>query len=613
MPYLSRCVLALALAIALAGGAEQAVAAPVAVSYPGPGWRFASPLTGITFRGLDTERLSALRVTGSVSGSHSGRLHALRDERGAVFTPATPFHPGESVSVEVGEALLGAPSGAFKFMVAAPGQATTGHPNNARTRRELPARAGARGVGPCRPRRVRYHTMPDFRPVAKCMSRPASRATARGRLLVTPRSWPRAKSGDQHSVMMLARSGRLLWYLPRPYVARDLKTVVYKGRRALAFYQWTPHRRSHYLLLDEHYEPLMRVAAGNGYMTNTHELQLTSRGSAYLPAYARVRESRCECTVSDFLLQEVDVETGDVLFEWHSLDHVPLSASYRPRPRDGRSWDYFHGNSIEPARAGGRTIIVSARNTSAVYGIDRGTGEVRWTLGGKQDDFGLVERHPRWQFCAQHDARRLPNGDITIFDDGGLALGNERACPLHTARAQQFRLDIVKRTARLVGSVPSGPSSENGAGYLVSAMGSARRQANGNTLVSWGTNQRVTEVTPDGRVAFALRLGRYTYRAVRSGWRGLPFGRPLIEARRRGRDRLTLWASWNGATEVRSWRVLVGASPSTLRPLGRPHRFVPLETTINVAGTGSHVAVEALDSAGTVIGRSSTGVTRPGS
>ena len=406
-----------------------------------------------------------------------------------------------------------------------------------------------------------------------CMSRPPIGATARGRILVTPRSFPRAKPGDQHSVMMLARSGRLLWYRPRPHVARDLKTVVYEGRRALAFYQWTPSRGAYYQLLDEHYKPLIRISAGNGYMTNTHELQLTSRGTAYLAAYARVREPRCRCTVSDFLLQEIEVATGDVLFEWHSLDHVPLSREL-PAPPARRTLMGLLPRQFDRARRRRRTtIIVSARNTSAVYGIDRVTGEVRWTLGGKQDQFGVVERHPSWQFCAQHDARRLPNGDITIFDNGGLALGDERACPLHRARAQQFRLDTTKSTARLVGSVPSGPSSETGAGYLVSAMGSARRQANGNTLVSWGTNTRLTEITPGGRVAFGLRFGRYTYRAVRSEWRGLPSGRPLIEVRRHGRGRRTVWASWNGATEVRRWRILAGDSPSTLEPVG-PH--VPL-------------------------------------
>ena len=111
--------------------------------------------------------------------------------------------------------------------------------------------------------------------------------------------------------------------------------------------------------------------------------------------------------VTDFVIQELDLPSMDVLFEWHALDHVPPAATYQRRPPAPYSWDYFHGNSIEPPGADG-TILVSARNTSAVYGIDRATGALLWTLGGKLDDFGLVRRHPGRQFCAQHDARRRP-------------------------------------------------------------------------------------------------------------------------------------------------------------------------------------------------------------
>lgn len=191
----------------------------------------------------------------------------------------------------------------------------------------------------------------------------------------------------------------------------------------------------------------------------------------------------------DFVIQEVDLKTGDVLFEWHSLDHVSPSASYVRQPGAGAgiTWDYFHGNSIEPPASRHGTIIVSARNTSAVYGIDRGTGSLRWTFGGKRDEFGLVERHPQHQFCAQHDARRQSDGDMTIFDNGGPALGNMRDCPVHKARVQRFRLDLSRKTADLVRTIPSEPSSETGAGYFVWGMGSARPLRGGDTLINWGT------------------------------------------------------------------------------------------------------------------------------
>src|SRR3712207_1978351 len=112
--------------------------------------------------------------------------------------------------------------------------------------------------------------------------------------------------------------------------------------------------------------------------------------------------------VIDYVVQEIDLATRDVLFEWHSLDHVPLRASMAARAAGEKNWDYFHGNSSEPS-PDGRTVVVSARNPSAIYGIDRVTGDVLWTLGGREDDFRLQTRHRKLRFCAQHDARWTPS------------------------------------------------------------------------------------------------------------------------------------------------------------------------------------------------------------
>jgi len=293
-----------------------------------------------------------------------------------------------------------------------------------------------------------------------------------------------------------------------------------------------------------------------------------------------------------------------VLFEWHSLDHVPPSATYQPRPPPPYSWDYFHGNSIEPPDRHG-TLVVSARNTSAIYGIDRRTGRLRWTFGGRRDEFGFVRRHPALQFCAQHDARRTPGGTITLFDNGGPVLGT---CPIHRARVQRFRLNVGARRARLVQTIPSYGSSPDGRGYYVWGMGSARPVGAGNTFIDWGTTGDMTEVAPDGSIVFGLRLKYYAYRAVRSRWRGFPTGRPAIVARRSGPGAVRLWASWNGATEIRQWEVLAGDSPSALSPLHR-HRFLGLETAMRVATRAPYVAVRALDASGAELGRSA--VTTP--
>ena len=435
------------------------------------------------------------------------------------------------------------------------------------------------------------------------MVRGGGSALTRGRLLVTPTPAPVRLPGEQYAVMVLSNAGKLLWYSRRPSRAHDAKTVQYAGRRLLVFYQRRNLGAGYYEFRDRHYRVVTRLFAGNGYNVNSHDIQVTPQGTAFISAFPRVVLPGGGGPVIDYVVQEVDLETRDVLFEWHALDHVPPSASFVIRPGSENEWDYFHGNSIEPARTGGDTIVLSARNTSALYGIDHVTGELRWTLGGKRDDFKLGTTHPGWRFCAQHDARWLPNGDLTVFDNGGTALPGGAQCPLHPARVEQFTVDPDRRTVRLVRSIPSGPLSSSGRGYFPGWVGGAQSQPNGNILISWGTTGQVTEHTPSGQLALRLRLEHWTYRAVRAPWTGLPTGRPKVAARRNG-EAVDVWASWNGATHVRRWLVLAGESRSTVSPVGRAARFADLETRIRVRTAARYVAVRALDARGQTLAES---------
>src|SRR5215471_2449258 len=100
---------------------------------------------------------------------------------------------------------------------------------------------------------------------------------------------------------------------------------------------------------------------------------------------------------------------------WNSLDHVPVTDSEYPVPSSG-TFDYFHGNSIALTSDG--NLLISARNTSAVYDVNRTTGAVIWELGGKHSSFTLAPSGQQW-FCYQHQARRPEAKVITLFDDGG--------------------------------------------------------------------------------------------------------------------------------------------------------------------------------------------------
>jgi hypothetical protein len=398
--------------------------------------------------------------------------------------------------------------------------------------------------------------------------------------------------------MIVSNNGRLLWYDPRPYKVHDLKMIVYGGKPALAYFQ-VRKGGGYYQLLDRHYQPIARVRAGHGFSTNLHELQVTPQGTAYVSADVPVHVPRIG-TVIEFVVQEVDIATGEVLFEWRSLDHVPPSDSYERRPGHGHPWDYFHGNAIAPPFSGDRTVIISSRNTSSLYGVSRATGSTSWILGGKRDQFHVPRSHV---FCAQHDAHRLPNGDVMMFDNGGTYMHGLPRCPLHPARAMTFRLDTKRRTARLVRQISSTTLPGSRSGFFPGWVGSARMESNGDTLIDWGPPNRIMSVTPGGRPGLLLRVQRWSYRAMPAAWVGRPGGAPRVAARRHG-GVVKLWASWNGATEIHHWQVLDGTSPASLEPLGRPVPFKDLETQIAAQTRARYVAVRALDASGNVLGQS---------
>jgi hypothetical protein len=448
----------------------------------------------------------------------------------------------------------------------------------------------------CTPRTRRYRTHPAFHPSPYCVLRRAA-APDGASVLLTPRRMPRAPRG-QNAAMIVSPAGKLLWYHRRRERVYDLKTVTYRGRPHLAVHVRTGRADGEFELRDARYRVVKRISFGAPYRTDLHELELTDEGTAYLGAYRRLR-MRGVGIVTEYVVREIDVETGRVLFEWHSLDDVPLRDTYLPQPRRG-TWDYFHGNAIEPPVPGDPTVIVSSRNTASVYGIDRATGALRWILGGKRDRFGVARGATR--FCAQHDARRLPSGDITLFDNGGRG-NTERGCPRHQSRVMRFRLDVPRRRARLVRSLPSRSLAGLGEALLPVGFGSAQTTADGATLVGWGTSGLVSEVTAAGRVRFALALPNASYRAARASWTGRPRGRPALVARRRAGG-VDAWASWNGATQIARWRLLSGRDRGRLRASGRGAAFADLETRLRLSRTARFVAVQALDARGRELGRS---------
>ena len=431
--------------------------------------------------------------------------------------------------------------------------------------------------------------------------------TAPGYVFVAPTPPRGQRPTGQFGPMIVDDSGEPVWFHPtrKGVVAQNLAVQRYDGRPVLTWWEGRilqGYGPGEFVVLDETYREVVRVKAGNGYHADLHELILTDRGTAVLAIYDELVADLSAVggpargTLVDSLVQEVDVRDGSVPFEWKSRDHVAFEECYctYPTTADPKLLDHFHINSIDLDTDG--DLLVSARHTSAVYKLDRRTGEVVWRLGGKKSDFELG---PGARFGYQHDARRQPDGTITIFDNA--AWGSEKRIATES-RVIALRLDTSAMRAELVSEY------RHPDGLLAGAKGSAQVLPDGGVLVGWGNQPYYSEFAADGELRYDARFaaGASTYRAYRFPWVGRPATKPAVAVESGDGGRLTVYASWNGATEIARWRVDAGLRPDALSPVRTVSRQ-GFETAVSLErGGGRYVSVAALDRAGAPLGTSRT-------
>ena len=428
--------------------------------------------------------------------------------------------------------------------------------------------AGVEAKAPYR----RYHSRLDLKPPTVQIVKHA-RKTAPGYIFIAPK-----KDVVQAGPLILDNLGHVVWFEPlNTHGVTDFRVQRYRGRPVLTWWHGRPDKgggESGYTIYDDSYRLLAHVQPGNGMLGDIHEFKLTPRNTALMTISRHVRVKSRQVLEGGF--QELDIRTGRVLFEWHSIDHVRLVESYYLLPKDpGRIFDYFHINSIDIDKDG--NFIVSARNTHAIYKISRRTGKILWRLGGKRSDFSL-DRAAR--FAWQHDARRRPDGALTLFDNsaGPKVRPQSRGLVLH--------LDLKRMHASVLRNFVHRPP------IVAVDQGNMQRLPNGNYFVGWGHESRFTEFGPRGTILFDGRFGRGrvdSYRAYRFRWVGRPVRPPAVAVV--GRN---IYVSWNGATEVRRWQLLAGAKKNALRPI-RMVSKQGFETRIALPVTSGWVAVRALD------------------
>jgi hypothetical protein len=456
----------------------------------------------------------------------------------------------------------------------------------AQTRAGPPARLPA-------PVSQRFKSRPDLSPpIVRVRTR--SRGTSPGYIFIAPKLRV-AQAGP----MILDDAGNVVWFKPLDTRGvTDFRVQRYRGQPVLTWWRGRapPHARDgYYVIYDSSYPKIADVQAGNGLVGDIHEFLITPQDTAFITVYHRrpadlssVGRSR-HGTIYDGIVQEVDVATRRVLFEWHSFPRVALTESYAKAPRRG-AYDYFHINSIDVEPNG--DLLVSARNTHTLYEIDRATGKILWRLGGKRSDFKLG---PGARFAWQHDARRQPNGTITLFDNGA------------TPPVEKFSRVLVLRVDEKARRVTLVRSYVHPRHLLSPWEGNAQFLPDGHVFVGWGSNPNYTEFDANGRVLLDASFGREgykpgtaadSYRAFRFEWTGHPVDRPRITITS-GR----LFVSWNGATDVSKWTLLAGRDAQHLAPF-RTVANAGFETAIPLPSAAGSVSVRALGSDGQVLGNS---------
>ncbi|KAI0020019.1 ASST-domain-containing protein [Xylariomycetidae sp. FL0641] len=402
---------------------------------------------------------------------------------------------------------------------------------------------------------------------------------------MTPRGWATA----QPQATILDYKGELVW--TTAWDNRQLYNLMvqeYRGESYLTFWAGNDgvgvdtiggHGSGTIIMLDKYYDVFKEIRAANDLEADLHEFRLTDAGTALLTVYEVVEVDlsavgKATGPIWDCLIQEVDVETGEAVFQWRASEHWAVDDGYAPigdNGEAGRAWDYFHLNSIDKDARG--NYLVSSRYMRSLSYVDGATGEVLWVLGGKRNMFADLSGGRATDFAYQHDARWADNRTaITMFDNGNDG-GHAHHGP---TRGLKIRVDEAAMTAEVLGDYrnPRGIKGLSQGSYQTlpgggGGDGGGDEEAGHHVLLGYGLSPAYTEFAADGTPLCDVHFGPQSrfgtgdvqsYRTYKSAWRGYPGTPPAAALRRVGIDRWKVYVSWNGATEVVRWE-LQGAGP----------------------------------------------------
>ena len=270
------------------------------------------------------------------------------------------------------------------------------------------------------------------------------------------------------------------------------------------------------IVLDENMEPVDKVTTVRPlHDTDLHDFVIKSNGNYLLLAYESARRDLSQFINSDngepystteltrdSVIQEVTPDKEEA-FNWNSWDHMAVEDCTQHRFPD----DYAHVNSVQ---AFDDDIVASFRGCSKVLRIDGVSGDVIWRLGksnrsdadwtasGTQPPLRIVG-DPYGEFCGQHSARMIDNGNLLLFDNGVACLvdpeGNRTRPGEDFSRIVEYAIDpdhgeaIFQRHYSYHGEFNK----------LAQSQGHIEPLETGNWLISWGSmpvSEKVTEYSP---------------------------------------------------------------------------------------------------------------------
>ncbi|MGN6791810.1 MAG: arylsulfotransferase family protein [Streptosporangiaceae bacterium] len=455
-----------------------------------------------------------------------------------------------------------------------------------------------------------FKSRPDLHPPHITLRRHGTPSDPRYIFLNAPYSGP-----GHGGTYIIDRHGHFVWFGPNTASQHrmNFSMQTYKGRPVLTWFRGLiveGFGQGELVVADSSYNIKHVIRAHGGQLADFHEFVITPKNTALITIYRRhspVDLRPVGGSASGYLVsgvaQEIDIATGKLLWEWDSWastnPHVPLTESYQKLGDGGDGGDgtkaspynYFHINSVSEVGDGSGDLLISGRNTFTIYRVKRTTGHIVWRLNGKKSNFTMG---PRSKFFWQHHVRQVKPGMITVFDNGVPEEQHSRAIVLDVNTATKH---VALKKAFFH---PGSPQ------YQAGAMGSAQLLPDGRMFVGWGTQPHFSEFAPDGRLLLDADIikGDASYRAFTQNWTGHPAQAPAAAARHRTGG-ATVYASWNGATQARSWAVFAGRSRGSLHRIAKVPKS-GFETAIKVANRGPYFAVQALDGKGRALRKSPT-------